>query len=107
LPRDQIVDHIFFGADGVNVFQSTKNGVTKHIRDTSAPHSIGVHCMAHCINLAIKTLSKLPLVVWIESLLKCFYFYFGHSPKKFLEFIQILKLMAAKANKIFQIVKTS
>jgi hypothetical protein len=38
---------ICFGAYGVNVFQGTKNGVTKHIHDTYAPHSTGVHCMAH------------------------------------------------------------
>ncbi len=48
LPRDQIAQKLIcFGVDGVNVFQGTKNGVTKHIHDTYAPHSIGVHCMAH------------------------------------------------------------
>jgi len=62
--------------------------------------------MAHRTNLAIQTLSKLPLVVWIESFLQCLYFYFSHSPKKHLEFIKILKLMATKENKIFQNVKT-
>jgi hypothetical protein len=48
LPRDQIAQKpICFGADGVTVFQGTKNGVTKQIHDTYALHSIGVHCMAH------------------------------------------------------------
>jgi len=47
-PRDQIAQKLIcFGVDGVNVFQGTKNGVTKHIHDTYAPHFIGVHCMAH------------------------------------------------------------
>jgi hypothetical protein len=56
-PKDQIVQKVIcFKVDGVNVFQGTKNGVTKQIHDTYALHSIGVHCMAHCINLAIQTL---------------------------------------------------
>ncbi len=42
---------ICFGANGVNVFQGTKNGVTKYIHDTYALHSIKVHCMTHHINL--------------------------------------------------------
>jgi len=73
--------------------------------DTYALHSIGVHCMAHCTNLVIQTSWKLLLVVWIESLLQYLYIYFAHFPKKHLE-IKILKLMATKENKIFQIVKT-
>jgi len=80
LPRDQIAQKfICFGVDGVNVFWSIKNGVRKQTHNTYALNSIGVHCMAHCTNLAIQTLSRLPLVVWIESLLQCLYFYFAHS----------------------------
>ncbi len=42
LPKNQIAQKlIYFEANGVNVFQSTENGVTKHIHDTYAPHSIG------------------------------------------------------------------
>ncbi len=52
LPRNWIAQKLTcFGADDVNVFQGTKNGVTKQIHDTFAPHSIGVHFMAQCINL--------------------------------------------------------
>jgi hypothetical protein len=70
LPRNKITQKfICFGAYGVNAFQGTKNGVTKQIHDTCTPHSNKVHCMAHCINLVFQTLSGLPLVVWIESLL--------------------------------------
>jgi hypothetical protein len=45
--------------------------VTKQNCDTYAPHSIGVHCMAHQINLIVQTLSGLFFVVQIESLLQC------------------------------------
>ncbi len=42
LPRDQIAQKLIcFRANGVNVFQGTKSGVTKQIRDNYAPHSIG------------------------------------------------------------------
>jgi hypothetical protein len=45
--------HTCFGTNGVNVFQGEKNGVIKHIYDTFAPHYIGVHCMAHHVNLVL------------------------------------------------------
>jgi hypothetical protein len=43
LPRDQIAQKLIcFMANGVIVFQGTKNGFTKQIRDNYAPHSIGL-----------------------------------------------------------------
>jgi hypothetical protein len=57
VPRDQIAQKLIcFGANGVNVFQGTKSGVTKQIKENYAPHSIGVHCMAHRTNLVVQTL---------------------------------------------------
>jgi hypothetical protein len=54
VPKDQIAQKlIYFGVDGVNVCQGTKNGVAKQINDNYAPHYIGVHCMAHCTNLVV------------------------------------------------------
>jgi hypothetical protein len=52
--KDQIAQKLIcFGADGVNVCQGTKSGVTKQIKNNYAPHSIGAHCMAHCTNLEV------------------------------------------------------
>jgi hypothetical protein len=101
LPRYQITQKlIYFGANGVSVFQGTKNGVIKQIHNTYALDSIGVHCMIHCTNLAIQvTLLELTLVVQIESLLQCLYSYFAHSPKRQLEFTKIIEFMATKGNK--------
>jgi len=57
MPRKQIAQKLIcFGANGVNVFQSTKIGVTKQMKENYALHSIGVHCMAHCTNLVVQTL---------------------------------------------------
>jgi hypothetical protein len=62
--------------------------------------------MTHHINLVVQTLSRLPWVVWLESLLQCLYFYFAHSLKKRLKFTKILELVATKGNQILWNVKT-
>jgi hypothetical protein len=42
LPKYQIAQKLIcFRANGINVFQGTKSGVTKQIRDNYALHSIG------------------------------------------------------------------
>jgi hypothetical protein len=58
-----------FGADGVDVFQGIKSGVTKQIKENYAPHSIGVHCITHHTNLVVQILLGLPLVIWLENML--------------------------------------
>ncbi len=62
--------------------------------------------MAHWINLVVQTLSKLHLVVTIESLVQCLYSYFAHSPKRHLEFINIIEFMVTKGKINFWNVKT-
>jgi hypothetical protein len=82
-------------------FRAQKVVLIKKNHNTYALHFIGVHCMAHRTNFVIQvTLLRLNLVVRIESLLQCLYFYFAHSPTRHLEFIKIIKLMATKGNKI-------
>jgi hypothetical protein len=57
MPRKQIAQKLIcFGPNGVHVFQNTKSGVTKQIKENYALHSIGVHCMAHYTNLVVQTL---------------------------------------------------
>jgi hypothetical protein len=101
VPKDQIAQKLIcFGVDGVNVCQGTKSGVTMQIKDNYAPHSIGVHCMAHCTNLVVYMLSKLPLVIRFSNLLQTLHSYFAHSPKRHLEFIKLANFMQTKGNKI-------
>jgi hypothetical protein len=38
--------------------------------------------MAHRTNLAMQTLSRLPLMIRLENLLQTLHFYFAHSLKK-------------------------
>ncbi len=107
LLKDQIVQKLIcFGANGVDVFQGTKNGVTKQIKDNYVPHSIEVHCMAHHTNLKVQTLLGLHLMIHLENLLQTLHFYFPHSPKRHLEFTKLVKHMQTKRNQILRNVKT-
>lgn len=61
---------VSFGADGVSVFQGVRTGVTVQLKDNHAPFVSGMHCMSHRTNLAVQTLSQVPLVTRIEELLQ-------------------------------------
>jgi hypothetical protein len=60
---------VYFGADGVNIFQGFKYTITVKIQCQYVPFIMVVHCMAHWTNLAIQTLLNLYLVFHIECLL--------------------------------------
>jgi hypothetical protein len=93
---------ICFGANDVNVFQGTKSGVAKQIKENYAPHFIGVYYVAHRTNLALQTLSRLPLVIQLENLLQTLHSYkFSHSLERHLEFTKLADFMQTKGNKIF------
>ncbi len=55
--------------------------------------------MAHHMNLVVQTLSIIPLVKCIESLLQTLHAYFAHSPKRHLKFTKLAKIMETKRNK--------
>jgi hypothetical protein len=107
LTKDMIGKKLMtFGANGVSIFQGVKSRVTKQISDGWAPHSMGEHCMAHQTNLMIQTLSHLSMVNRIEGLLSTLYNYFCKSPKRYLEFSKLTKVMETKGAKILKDVKT-
>jgi len=73
LTKDMIGKKLMtFHAIGVFVFQGVRSGVTKQIFDGWDLHSMGKYCMVHKTNLAIQTLSHLPMVNKIEGLLFTF-----------------------------------
>jgi hypothetical protein len=61
--------------------------------------------MAHYTNIAVQTLSNLPLVPHIENLLRCLYAYFNHVLKMHLEFTKWAWIMEIKSNKILGDIK--
>jgi hypothetical protein len=66
---------------------------------------VGVYCIAHHTNLAVQTLSNLPLVSHIEILLQCLYGYFNHILKMHLEFTKWARIMEIKGNKFLWNIK--
>jgi hypothetical protein len=46
--------------------------VTKQIKDAWAPFSMGVHCVAHWINLAVQFLSNLTLFAQLEVFMEIY-----------------------------------
>ncbi len=74
-----------FGIDGVNVFQGGKTRITKQIRDSWTPFSMGVHCVVCRTNLVVQSQADLVFMAWIEMFMQNIYVYFNHSPKQHLE----------------------
>jgi len=66
----------------------------------------GVHCIRHCIQLAIKELGELPIIAKIESLMSQLNGYFGSSPKWHLEFTKLAAVLHIKGLKLLKQVKT-
>ena len=60
----------------------------------------------HRTNLAVKTLSSLPVVNRIEDLLQTLHSYFARSPKRHLEFVKLAEILETKGLKILRQVKT-
>lgn len=97
---------VCFGADGVSAFHGCRTGVTVQLKSKFAPHVIGVHCMGHRVNLAVKTLSKLDLFHSVEDLCKVCHAYFSHSPKRQAEFHALAQLVDTKGLKLLKNVTT-
>jgi len=55
-----------FGIDRMNVFQGGKTGVIKQIKDSWAPFSMNVHCVAPHTNLEVQSLGNLTFIAKIE-----------------------------------------
>jgi hypothetical protein len=72
---------VCFGADGVFVFQGSRNKVIVQLQEYAAPFMFGVHYMAHWTNLAVQPLLDLSLVAKLESFCQALYAYFSHSSK--------------------------
>jgi hypothetical protein len=47
-----------FGVDGITIFQGARTSVAKQLQTKDALFMVGVHCFAHCVNLAARTLSS-------------------------------------------------
>jgi hypothetical protein len=69
----------------VECFSKCKTRVTKQIKDSWAPFSMGVHCVVRRTNLIVQSLANLVFMAWIEMFMQNMYWYFNFSPKQHLE----------------------
>jgi hypothetical protein len=107
LNEDAIAEKLVcFGADGVSAFQGKRTGVTVQIRNNFALHATGIHCLAHKINLAVKTLSQLAVFHEVEELMRVSHAYFSHSPKKYQEYKSFASTIDTKGLKVLENVTT-
>ena len=70
---------IYFGADGASVFQGSYNGVVVQLSRQFVLSMMFVHDVAHRTNLAILSLSGLPMVKKLEMLCNSLHAYFSSS----------------------------
>jgi hypothetical protein len=97
---------VFFGTDEVSVFQGCRSSVTQQLKDQDASFMLGIHCMAHCTNLAVEHLSNLPIVSKLETLCQALYNYFSMSSKKHLEFQKLANIVETEGLQMLRNVKT-
>jgi hypothetical protein len=62
---------------------------------------MGVDCVAHRANFAIKFLGNLTFIGQIESFVMNMYDYFSHNPKRHLEYYKLFFTLKIKGNMIF------
>jgi hypothetical protein len=62
--NEQVVGQklVSFGINGGNMFINVCNGITTQIKHDVVPFSVPIHCVAHKIDLVVKTLSTQLLV---------------------------------------------
>jgi hypothetical protein len=105
LTTEDVAKNLCFRADGAFVFQGGKTRVIKQIKETWAPFSMGVYCVAHRINLSVQYSSNLIFIAHIEALMVNLFNYFNHSAKQHLEFQKLVTIMETKVNKIIKNVR--
>lgn len=97
---------LFFCADGATALQGCHWAVTMQIQQHYVPFSMGMHCVAHCCNVAFKRFSKHGVFVAIEMVLNATNAYFSHSPKRYVEFNKLVELIETKGLKLLKSIKT-
>jgi hypothetical protein len=71
-----------------------------------APFASDVHCHAHKVNMAVKTLSELDVFHCIVQLMCLSHAYFAHSPKTYSEYKSFAQTIDTKGLKLLKNVTT-
>ena len=95
-----------FGANGVMVFKGAMTSITKQLQMKHALFMIGIHCFAHRMNLALRSLSWNFIFQQSKKLIQRIYMFFNKSPKHLSEFHKLIDMIETKGLKPFQNVQT-
>jgi hypothetical protein len=69
LTNEHIIECLMcLAVDGVPTFQGVKSRIIVLLMTQHATYLIGIHCMAHRINLAMQSLSSMPMVSKLENM---------------------------------------
>ena len=93
------------GADGAAVMQGQRTGLCERLQTSIVPYMLGIHCMAHRMNLSYKIVRTFPIVSKVEDLIRELHSYFCRSPRCFAEF-KIFSEGVTTGNKILKDVET-
>ena len=91
--------------DGAAVMQGKRIGLCARLQTSIAPYILGIHYMAHRMNLAYNIVSSFPTVSKVEDLIHELHSYFCKSPKRFAKF-KIFSEGVTIGNKILKDVET-
>ena len=64
------------GADGAAIMQGERTSLCARLQTSIAPYMLGIHYMAHWMNLAYKIVSTFPTVSKVEDLIHELHLYF-------------------------------
>jgi len=88
---------VCLGVDDVSTFQGIKFRVIVLLKTQHAPYLIGIHCMAHRTNLAMQSLSSMPMVSELKNMFWVVYGYCPNfPPNDILNLRNLLKLWKQK-----------
>ena len=94
---------VAFGSDGASVMTGVKAGVVAKFRDWRGGHIVGVHCMAHRLELSFKDATKsIALHKKVDTLLLGLFYFYQRSAlnranlKKSYETLQMTPLMPTR-----------
>jgi hypothetical protein len=97
---------VCFGVDGTVNFYGGRSGLTIELIEKHALYLMEVHYMSHQTNVAVQALSNLPLVSKNETLFQALHSYFTSSPKRYLEFTKLIKIVETSGLKILASMRT-
>ena len=90
---------VSIGSDGASVYTGVRNGVVAKLKQ-SVPWLLGIHCIAHNLELAIlDSIKDEILLMSLRDMLQSIYKHYHYSPKALCELRELTEVMGEKIQK--------